>query len=98
MSKTIKQFGYKFVDSANLRGLPVLDCRVIPNPFIRGVSDTFLKNKVREHPLFNTVVKEGLALLETHDTILVGCLFGKHRSGAVAEELSKITGAVITRL
>ena len=98
MTKTIKQFGFKNItDPFKLKGLPVLDCRVIKNPFVRGLPDAFMIEVVRKHPLFEQVVQEGVQLLAKHDTIFVGCLFGKHRSGAVSQEIAARTGATITR-
>ena len=95
MNKRIIQFGFKNIDKDKLRGVPVLDCRVMVNPFVRGLSDDVMIARVRANPLFEEVVQIGLQLLAKHDTVFVGCLFGKHRSGAVAAELAKRTGATI---
>ena len=93
--KKIVQFGFKFIDPMKLKGVPVLDCRVIKNPYSKFLSEDAQKEIVRNNPLFNEVVAVGVQLLSEHDKIFVGCLFGKHRSGAVSEEIAKRTGAVI---
>jgi RNase adaptor protein for sRNA GlmZ degradation len=98
MSKQIYQFGFKNVDENKLRGEAVLDCRIIKNPFVRGIPDAVLIEKVRTNPLFEQVVKQGVQMLKTNDSIFVGCLFGKHRSGAVAQEIAARTGAIILRM
>lgn len=95
MTKVIKQFGFKHYNPP--KDVPVLDCRVIKNPWVRGLPDAFMIETVRKHPLFESVVQKGVQLLTDNDEIYVGCLFGKHRSGAVAEEIAKRTGAQITK-
>lgn len=85
--KTILQFGYK---KGIPTGVPLLDCRVIKNPYKVGVSEDVLKAQVRASPEFGKVVKQGFKLLTESDTIACGCLWGVHRSGAVAEELAKL--------
>ena len=97
MSKVIVQFGFKFIDKERLYGIPVLDCRVLKNPFSKFLSDEAQKQIVRDNPHFKEVVDAGMQLLAKHDKIFVGCLYGKHRSGAVAEELARLTGASIKR-
>jgi RNase adaptor protein for sRNA GlmZ degradation len=91
--KKIVQFGYKWTDPPV--DVPTIDCRVIQNPFVRGLSDAVLKARVRQHPKFMELVYTGIGLLQAYDTIAVGCAFGRHRSGAVAEEIAKHTGAVV---
>jgi len=98
MAKEIIQFAYKKHPEQNMWGLPTLDCRVIQNPFVRGMPDEIAFARVRANPLFDSVVSKGVQLLSQHDKIYCGCLYGKHRSGAVATELSKKTGAVIKRM
>ena len=95
--KLIHQFGFKHVIHADLENLPVLDCRVIPNPYNPRLTDEAAMQLVRDNKLFEQVVQEGLQLLAANDTIYCGCLFGKHRSGAVAQELAKRTGAKIVK-
>lgn len=87
--KTIIQFGYKNVNSIP-KGVPLLDCRVIKNPYKSGVSAEVLKNQVKLNPEFGKLIKQGVSLLNNNDTIACGCLYGIHRSGAVVEELAKI--------
>lgn len=96
MTKRIVQFGYKWVSPESMNWGPVLDCRVIKNPWTRGTPDEVLFAAVRMHTLFPEVVFNGVKMLEEHDVIYVGCQFGKHRSGAVSREIAKRTGAVIT--
>jgi len=95
MSKTIIQFGYI---NKHPEG-PAIDCRVIPNPYKKGATlpEATYRARVRTHPLFLTLVNHGVQMLEDHDTLWVGCLYGVHRSGAVAEEIAAITGATIVR-
>lgn len=88
-NKTIIQFGYKNVNNIP-KGIPLLDCRVISNPYKSGVSAEHLKAQVKLNPEFGKLVKHGVSLLHKNDTIGVGCLYGVHRSGAVSEELSKL--------
>lgn len=98
MTKEIRQFGFKFIHTDKLIGMPVLDCRVIKNPYSRLLSEQAQKQIVRDSPLFEEVVQAGMQLLAKHDVILVGCLYGKHRSGAVSEELASRTGAIIKHI
>lgn len=93
--KVIYQFGVKNFDVTTLGNMPRLDCRILPNPFIRGVSDEILKETVKKLPAFAGLVSEGVKLLETHNKLAIFCLYGKHRSGAVAEAVARITGAEI---
>ncbi len=71
---------------------PVLDCRIPTNTYRRGYSDEWCKDRVRNDPLFESVVQQGVPLLKTHGVLWVGCSYGKHRSGAVASEISERTG------
>lgn len=96
--KTIVQFGYKDVVESSLAGYPVVDCRVIRNPFVRNVPDEVLIERVRKAVGFEDVVKLGVQLIASNDRIYVGCLYGKHRSGAVAQEIAARTGARIVKL
>lgn len=97
MTKII-QFGYKYVRPEQLEGLPVLDCRVIPNPFQWGVADAVLIERVRTNPEFPKVVERGLQLIAEHGAVYVGCAYGKHRSGAVAQELASRVGGQVSLL
>lgn len=89
----LKQFGFKFMDPPV--GAAVLDCRVISNPFQQGLSQAHMLERVTKHPQFNVVVQRGLQLIAENDVVWVGCLYGRHRSGAVAQALSDATGATI---
>lgn len=92
----INQFGIKNI--APPKGVPLVDCRVLPNPFQRGVSDSVLIQRVRALAGFEELVEKGVQLLAKHNEIYVFCLYGKHRSGAVSQEISARTGAVIKKL
>ena len=95
MSKIIHQFGFKWFQPPE--GVAVLDCRILQNPFKRGTPDNILIETVRALDLFEVTVLGGMQLLAIHDEIYVGCAFGKHRSGAVSQELAKRTGAIIVK-
>ena len=97
MTKIIHQFGVKYHPIPKPEGMPYVDCRILPNPFVKGVSDAELKVRVTKLLGFDTLVQRGVKLLETNDEISIFCLFGKHRSGAVAEEEARLTGAKIKR-
>lgn len=92
MTKTIVQFAFKQLQP---HGLPTIDCRVLPNPYQKGIPDTVLRERVRALPNFEDVVNAGVELLSEKDKIWVGCLYGRHRSVAVAEEIAKRTGATV---
>lgn len=94
--KRIIQFGFKNESPEAMNWSPVIDCRGMSNPYKRGQSDEHLKNQVKKAPQFMRYVKEVVEALREHDTVYVGCAYGKHRSGAVAEEAASRTGAVIT--
>jgi RNase adaptor protein for sRNA GlmZ degradation len=94
--KVIVQFSYRNSSSVP-DGLPVVDCRSLPNPYQRYTKDEDLKNTVRQLPGFEGVVHHGMQLIAQHDIIYIGCAYGKHRSGAVAEELAARTGASIIK-
>lgn len=90
VTKTIIQFGVKHKDISTLGDIPYVDCRVLPNPYVKGVSDEVLKNRIKGFPEFKALVSKGEELLRFNDTIAVFCLYGIHRSGAVAEELARL--------
>lgn len=92
--KKIIQFGYKWAPEEKI-GHPVVDCRVIINPYEKGVPDEVLKARVRNAPGFYTCVDRAVKLFEHHDTVFIGCQFGKHRSGAVAERVAAVVGAKV---
>lgn len=91
--KLIVQFGFKFATAEQLKGKNIVDCRVIQNPYVKGVSSELLKTQVRQSPEFMQLVALAIKRLSTEDEVYIGCTFGKHRSGAVAEEVAKHTGA-----
>lgn len=84
MAKRIYQFGFK---NSKLppKNVPVVDCRVIPNPF--GLPDRERARAVQRHPMFEALVQQALELLQSHDAIAVGCEYGRHRSGTVVKEI-----------
>jgi hypothetical protein len=96
MTKTIYQFGSKFHDVPE--GMPSIDCRGLPNPYKRGVSDEILRGMVKRLPGFDDLVAKGVEILKTNDNISVFCLFGKHRSAAVSSTIATLTGADIVKL
>jgi RNase adaptor protein for sRNA GlmZ degradation len=81
--KRIFQFGYAKGAPA---GVPLVDCRRIPNPFRLAESER--EPFVRSHPLFPVIVAEALRLLSEADAIGIGCTYGVHRSGVVAREVA----------
>jgi RNase adaptor protein for sRNA GlmZ degradation len=100
--KRIIQFSFKYHGGNPCAGdsVPMIDCRIIPNPWRRNDNATDAERiaKVRQDPLFEELVLAGVNLLRRCDRIAVGCLFGKHRSGAVAAEIARRTGAVVENL
>lgn len=94
--KTILQFGFKWMRTDSLIGKhgfgedsPVVDCRVLKNPYSPSLSTDECMAMACMDPLFTRVVEEGLAGLSWSETIAVGCSYGKHRSGAVAREIAR---------
>jgi RNase adaptor protein for sRNA GlmZ degradation len=93
---TVFQFGFQRWPHAHaLPALWVVDCRTIENPKRKreNKTDEQLKQMVRENPLFEGLVQQGMRVLEQNTEVWVGCAWGKHRSGAVAEEIVRRTGA-----
>lgn len=76
----------------------VVDCRLMPNPFRHGVPDDVLRQRVRNLREFEPTVARGVQLIAQHGVVYIGCLFGRHRSVAVAEEVASRTGARIVSL
>ncbi len=97
--KTIYQFGFRNGPPKEEWG-PVFDCRSLPNPFKRGVPDVQLRALVAANPRFPGIVQEAVSTLGQPgvQSIAIGCLFGKHRSGAVADAVAKLIGARIVRM
>jgi len=89
----IIQFGYK--KHTPPKGAGVVDCRVIPNPWLASRSDRTLRKLVEADPQFPGLVEKAIKLLTKNGTVYIGCLYGKHRSGAVAQEVSRRTGVAI---
>lgn len=88
MRKVI-QFGYNVKVP---EGIPLVDCRVIPNPYPKYAHDPVAaRYSVRTHEKFLTLVQTGIDLLKEHDVVGVGCGYGVHRSGTVVKEMEKLT-------
>jgi len=85
--KTIYQLGFKLDLIPN--NVPIVDCRVIPNPFRIDKSDAKIEREVRSHPSFEILVEKALKFLLMGDSIVIACQFGRHRSGVVTKEVSE---------
>ena len=95
MIGNIIQFGYKYQEPPVKA--QVVDCRIIPNPWSPGISDVEAKHRVTSSGHFERLVARAVQLIAAGETVWIGCTFGRHRSGAVAEEVAKRTGAQIRR-
>ncbi len=82
--KRIVQFGYT---KGAPEGIPLVDCRTIANPYRLPEGEKLLA--VRNDPEFAPKVEIAVQLLtrEKADVIGIGCSYGIHRSGAVAQEV-----------
>lgn len=69
---------------------PVLDCRVIDNPYSKHKTDAARFDAIRNHPYFNVLVAHGVAKYKKYGKVACGCDFGRHRSRVVAEEIGRI--------
>ena len=94
--KTIIQFSYK-LDGGPPKGVPVIDCRSITNPYRLSETDEGRVALVRAHEAFPVLVETGIEILTIRDEIAVGCTWGRHRSGTVAREIAARTGAKVVR-
>lgn len=90
----IIQFGY---NKGVPKGMPVVDCRRIKNPFGRVKNDAEMEAWVRGDLYFERIVVEAVQLIASNQQVAIGCSYGRHRSLIVAEEVAKRTGAVIER-
>lgn len=95
--KRVIQFSYK-LDGGPPEGVPVIDCRVIQNPYRMANTDAARIELVEKHPAFPVLVEVGVGVLGVQDAIAVGCTWGRHRSGAVARAIAALTGATVERL
>ena len=93
--KTIYQLSFKYNNFP--KGVPVVDCRVIENPYKRYLTDKARMEAVRRNRHFNPLVEKAVAYLGAGDEVVIACAYGKHRSGAVAEEVAKRVGAKIRK-
>ena len=93
--KTIYQLSFKYNNFP--KGVPVVDCRVIENPYKRYLTDKARMEAVRHDPKFNGLVEKAIEYLGANDEVVIACTHGKHRSGAVAEEVAKRVGAKIRK-
>ena len=78
-------FSYKLDGKPS--GVPVVDCRVISNPHHKKGNDETKRALVRQHPLFDSLVAQGVEKYNEYGEVYVGCTFGRHRSVAVAQEI-----------
>ncbi len=85
--KTIYRLGYE-VDTFP-KGVSIIDCRVIENPFRKSKFVVRRREIVRKDPMFEKLVTRAIILLEGKDRLIIACSFGKDRSGAVVEEVVK---------
>jgi len=92
--KTILQFGFK---NGVPEGVPVIDCRAIPNPYHASDDPKEVARIVRASKYFNALTMKACWALAHRDTIAIGCTHGVHRSGEVAKEVAKATGAKIEK-
>ena len=92
---TILQYSFKYDEIPD--AAPIVDCRVIDNPYRKFKHEEDRYQAVRRSPKFESLVIKGVKLLQLTDIIVVACAYGKHRSGAVAEEIAKRTGATIVK-
>lgn len=85
--KTIIQFGFSRHQPPS--GVPVVDCRGITNPWRRDdrATDEQRFARVRSSSKFEPLVQEVLRQFEHQDVVAIGCAWGRHRSGAVAQEV-----------
>lgn len=92
----VVQFAYR--EGPPPPGIPVVDCRVIPNPWNKGKDPRARQRVVRADPRFEGLVREACDLLTRHSFVAVGCAYGRDRSSAVAEEVATRTQArILTR-
>jgi len=92
--KYILVFSYKFTGPP-VPAVPVVDCRVLPNPYSLGATPEARRALVRQLSGYESLVKKAVTLLALHPTIAIGCAWGKDRSRAVAEGVAALTGAEI---
>jgi len=95
--KRVIQFSYK-LDGSPPEGVPVIDCRVIQNPYRQADTDAARIELVKKHSAFLVLVETGVGVLAVQDAIAVGCTWGRHRSGAVARAIATRTGATVERM
>ncbi len=93
--KVIYQLSFKLDNLP--KGVPIVDCRVIRNPFKRFLTDKARKEAVRNDRKFNDLVEKAITLLQENDEIVIACTHGRHRSGAIAEEVALRTNAKIRK-
>ena len=92
----IFQFSYK-IDYPLPKSEYTVDCRIIPNPHSKAATPEGRKAIARQDPHFEDLVLKGIGVLKKQGWVAVGCLYGRDRSGAVAEEISKRTGGRILK-
>jgi RNase adaptor protein for sRNA GlmZ degradation len=68
----------------------VIDCRSLPNPYLRGRADEFLRGLARKMIGYGFLLEKAEKMLDTTHTVIVGCQFGRHRSVAMTEDLTNL--------
>jgi len=86
----IYAFSFKHSKGKVPEGVPILDCRTMKNCFSIPAA--------RKAPQFNGLVAKGLNAAWEKKHLACGCDYGKHRSVAVAEEISKQLGVPLIKL
>lgn len=88
MTKIIYQLGFKVDDFPPT--VPIVDCRIIRNPFSMCGADEEREKAVRDDINFDRLVGECTYLLLTqYDELIVACSYGRHRSGEVVKEVRR---------
>ena len=86
--KIIYQLGYK-VDTFPV-DIPIVDCRVIRNPYSPTKSKDQMEREVRQSSVFMILVLDSIKLLENYNSVIIACSYGRHRSGEVVKETVRI--------
>ena len=87
----VSSFGYKFCTPLRTDKTLVLDARTVGNPYTHGVSDDELRARVLADPAALAMVDRACEFLRNANggIVLVGCSYGRHRSVAIADEISR---------
>ena len=87
----VSSFGYKFCAPSHSPHTLILDARTLKNPYTHGTSDDELRARVLEDPAAQRMVDRACEYLRNANggIVLVGCSYGRHRSVAIADEISR---------